>query len=117
MRLTTGILVASLAFAGLSLLSCDTVKTVDVTLDITGGSLCLFTGFYETTTNGQAQISGSPPKSYTFQARKSYDIVAAQIVRAGTGELTAKLVSGDVTRDSVTTSSNVGTIHLGWTPK
>jgi len=99
-------------------LGADTVKVsraVDVTLDISGSSLAVFTGFYETTTNGQTQISGSPPKSYTFQARKQYDVVAVQLAYAGTGDLTAKLVSGGITRDSATISS-VGTLTLNWTP-
>jgi hypothetical protein len=116
MRLTNRILVLALAFAGFSLLSCNALKTIDVTLEITGSSLAAFTGFYETTTNGQAGIAGVPPKSYTFQARKQYDIVAAQLVYAGTGALTAKLVSGGVVRDSATINY-VGTITLHWTPK
>lgn len=116
MRLMTGIFTLALAFASLSLLSCDTLKTIDVTLEITGSSLAAFTGFYETTTNGQASISGVPPKSYTFQARKQYDIVAAQLAYAGTGVLTAKLVSGGITRDSASINY-VGTLTLDWTPK
>ncbi len=102
--------------AAFCLTTCDSLKTVDVTLDIAGSSLAVFTGFYETTTNGQAQISGSPPKSYTFQARKQYDIVAVQLAYAGVGELKAKLVSGGVTRDSGTINT-VGTLALNWTPK
>jgi len=117
MRLKTGALVLAIAFASLGLLSCNSLKTIEVTLDITGSSLAVFDGFYETTTNGQAQISGSPPKSYTFKARMQNDIVAVQIARVGSGELTAKLVSGGVTRDSATTSSSIGTLHLEWTPK
>jgi hypothetical protein len=117
MRTRTAALVLALALASLSLLTCNSLKTIDVTLDISGSSLAAFEGFYETTTNGQAQISGSPPKSYTFKARMQYDIVAVQIARAGAGELTAKLVSGGVTRDSATTSSSIGTLHLEWTPK
>jgi hypothetical protein len=117
MRLMTGILMLALVFASLGLLSCNTLKTADVTLDISGSSLALFEGFYETTTNGQAQISGSPPKSYTFKARMQYDVVAVQIVRVGSGDLTAKLISGGVTRDSATTSGTVGTLHLEWTPR
>jgi hypothetical protein len=116
MRLTNRILVLALAFAGFSLLSCDALQTIDVTLDITGSSLAAFTGFYETTTNGQSSIAGTPPKSYTFKARKKYDIVAAQLVYAGTGSLTAKLVSGGVTRDSATINY-AGTITLDWTPR
>ena len=88
-----------------------------MTLDVSGSSLALFSGFYETTTNGQKQISGTPPTSYTFEARKQYDIIAVQLVRVGTGDLTAKLVSDGVTRDSATTSGSVGTIHLEWVPK
>jgi hypothetical protein len=117
MRLTSCALALVLAFASLGLLSCDSLKTIEVTLDISGSSLAVFTGFYETTTNGQKQISGSPPKSYMFEARKKNEFVAAQIARVGSGELTAKLVSGGVTRDSATTNSSIGTIHLEWTPK
>jgi hypothetical protein len=116
MRLTTCVLALALAFAGLGLMSCDSLKTIEVTLDISGNPLAGFTGFYETTTNGQNAIAGSPPKSYTFEARKQYDIVAAQLVYAGAGDLTAKLVSGGVTRDSETIST-IGTISLSWTPK
>ena len=116
MKLTTGVLVLALAFASLGLMSCDSLKTIEVTLDITGSSLAYFTGFYETTTNGQKSVSGSPPKSYTFEARKQNDIVAAQLAYAGTGDLTAKLVSGGVTRDSETIRT-AGVITLGWTPK
>jgi hypothetical protein len=116
MRLMNGALVLALAFASLAALSCNSLKTIEVTLDISGSSLAYFTGFYETTTNGQKQISGSPPKSYTFEARQQNDIVAAQLVYAGTGSLTAKLVSGGVTRDSETIST-VGAITLSWTPK
>jgi hypothetical protein len=116
MRVTNRILMPALAFAAFSLFSCDAMQTIDVTLDVTGSSLAAFTGFYETTTNGQASIAGVPPKSYTFKARKKYDVVAAQIVYAGTGALTARLVSGGVTRDS-STISYVGTITLHWTPK
>lgn len=105
------------AAAALLFLRCTALQTQEVTLDISGSSTAVFTGFYETTTNGQQSISGSPPKSYTFNARKSYDIVAAQIARAGTGELTAKFVSGGITRDSATTSATIGTITLEWTPK
>ena len=108
--------VLAVVLAGFVLTACDTLKTVDVTLDISGNSLAVFTGFYETTTNGQKQISGSPPKSYTFQARKQYDIVAAQLACAGVGDLTAKLVSGGITRDSEAIST-VGTITLQWVVK
>ena len=116
MRCTTGALVLALAFASLGLMSCDSLKTIEVTLDISGSSLAVFTGFYETTTNGQKSISGSPPKSYTFEARKQYDIVATQLLYAGVGDLTAKLVSGGVTRDSETINT-VGTITLEWVVK
>jgi hypothetical protein len=108
--------VLAVVLAGFVLTTCDTLKTIEVTLDITGSSLAYFTGFYETTTNGQKQISGSPPKSYTFEARKQNDIVAAQLVYAGTGSLTAKLVSSGVTRDSESIGT-VGAITLSWTPK
>jgi hypothetical protein len=116
MRRLSALIVLAVALAGFSLMTCDSLKTIEVTLEISGGSLAVFTGFYETTTNGQAQISGSPPKSYTFNARKSYDIVAAQLVYAGVGDLTAKLVSGGITRDSATINT-VGTLTLNWTPK
>ena len=102
--------------AGFVLTTCDTLKTAEVTLDVSGSSLAYFTGFYETTTSGQKSVSGSPPKSYTFEARKQNDIVAAQLAYAGTGDLTAKLVSGGVTRDSETIRT-AGVITLGWTPK
>jgi hypothetical protein len=108
--------VLAVVLAGFVLTACDTLKTIEVTLDITGSSVAYFTGFYETTTNGQKSISGSPPKSYTFDARKQNDIVAAQLVYAGTGTLTAKLVSGGVTRDSESIGT-VGIITLNWTPK
>jgi hypothetical protein len=107
----------AITLVGFSLMTCDALKSIDVTLEITGDALSLYSGYYETTTNGQEQISGSPPGSYTFQARKKYDIVAVQLARAGVGEFTAKLVSGGVTRDSATTGSGVGTIHLEWIPR
>ncbi len=116
MRRLSVLTMLALALAGLSLIECNSLKTLEVTLDISGSSLAYFTGFYETTTNGQKQISGSPPKSYTFEARQQYDVVAAQLVYAGTGTLTAKLVSGGITRDS-STISKVGAITLSWTPK
>lgn len=108
--------VLAVVLAGFVLTACDTLKTIEVTLDITGSNLAVFTGFYETTTNGQKAISGSPPKSYTFEARKQNEIVAAQLAYAGAGSLTAKLVSGGVTRDSESIST-VGVITLDWTPK
>jgi hypothetical protein len=117
MRLTTGILVASLASVSFSLLSCDALKIVDVTLDVAGNSLCLFTGYYETTTKGQTQITGYPPKSYTFEARKKYDVVAAQILRVGAGELTAKIVVDGTTRCSAATSGVIDTLKLTWVAK
>ena len=117
MRRLSTLTMLVVVLAGFSLMTCDALKTIQVTLDISGSSNAYFTGFYEMTTNGQAPISGSPPKSYTFNARKSYDIVAAQIIRAGTGDLTAKLISDGIVRDSATTSSVVGTITLSLTPK
>jgi len=108
--------VLAVVLAGFVLTTCDTLKTVDVTLDIRGSTLALFTGSYETTTNGITPISGSPPKSYTFKARKQYDIVAVQLAYAGSGELIAKLVSDGVTRDSGSINT-VGTLALHWTPK
>jgi hypothetical protein len=116
MRKLSAMTVLAVILAGLVLTTCDALKTIEVTLDITGSNLAVFTGFYETTTNGQKSISGSPPKSYTFEARKQADIVAAQLVYAGTGTLTAKLVSGGVTRDSESIG-NIGAITLSWTPK
>jgi hypothetical protein len=104
------------ALTGLAMLTCDVLQTADVTLEISGSPLAAFTGYYETTSNGQTQVSGSPPKSFTFQARKQYDIVAAQLIYAGVGEMTAKLVSGGVTRDSEAIS-NVGVISLLWVAK
>jgi hypothetical protein len=116
MRRLSVLVTLAVALAGLSLMKCNSLKTIEVTLEISGNSLAYFTGFYETTTNGQMAISGSPPKSYTFEARQQNDIVAAQLVYAGSGDLTAKLVSGGVTRDSATINY-VGTITLSWTPK
>jgi hypothetical protein len=116
MRRTSALVMLAAVLVGLSLTTCDALKTIEVTLDISGNPLAGFTGFYETTTHGQQSISGSPPKSYTFEARKQYDIVAAQLAYAGVGDLTAKLVSGGVTRDSETIST-IGTISLTWTPK
>jgi hypothetical protein len=116
MRRTSALVMLAAVLVGLSLTTCDALKTIEVTLDISGNPLAGFTGFYETTTNGQKQISGSPPKSYTFEARKQNDIVAAQLVYAGAGNLTAKLVSGGVTRDSESIGT-VGVITLNWTPE
>ena len=76
-----------------------------------------FAGFYETTGAGIDSIAGVTPKSYTFTARKSLDVVAVQLARVGTGELTAKLVSDGVTRDSASTTALIGTLTLSWTPK
>ena len=112
----TAMTALALVLAGFALTTCDTLKTAEVTLGVSGSSLAYFTGFYETTTNGQKQISGSPPKSYTFEARKQNDIVIAELAYAGVGELTAKLVSGGVTRDSATINT-VGTISLNWVVK
>jgi len=106
----------AVVLTGFVLTSCDTLKTVDVTLDISGSSLAVFTGYYETTTNGQSQVSGSPPKSYTFQARKQYDIVAVQLAYAGVGDLRAKLISDGVTRDSDAINT-AGTLSLNWVAK
>jgi hypothetical protein len=107
----------AVALASFYLMACDALKTTNVTLEISGDPLSLFSGYYETTTEGQKQVSGAPPASYTFQARKKYDIVAVQLARAGVGEFTAKLVSDGVTRDSATTGSGIGTIHLEWIPR
>jgi hypothetical protein len=102
---------------GFCLFSCDALVFVDVTLEITGNTLSAFDGYYETTGAGRVAIVGIVPRSYTFQARKSLDIVAAQIARVGVGELAARLVAEGVTRDSAATSSTIGTITLEWTPK
>jgi len=115
-RLLVPVLFA-LALTGLSLMGCDAVKTMDVTLDITGSSLSAFTGYYETTGAGRVEISGTVPKSYTFTARKSLDVVAAQIARVGVGELSARIVADGTTRDSAATSSIIGTITLEWVVK
>ena len=112
MRLTLVLLSAGLLFLG-----CTALQNQEVTLDITGSSAAVFSGYYETTGEGRKEISGTVPKSYTFNARKKYDIVAAQIVRVGLGELTAKLVADGITRDSATTTDIIGTITLEWTPK
>jgi len=116
MRRLSALTMLAVVLAGFSLMACDSLKTIDVTLDITGSSLAYFTGFYGTTTNGKASISGSPPQSYTFQARKSYDIIAVELAYAGAGDLTAKLVSGGVTRAEGTIST-IGTLTLHWEPK
>jgi hypothetical protein len=105
------------ALLGICVMSCDALKTVDVTLDISGSSLSAFTGYYETTGADTVAISGTVPKSYTFQARKSLDIVAAQIVRVGTGQLVAKIVSDGVVRASDSTTDVIGVITLEWVVK
>jgi hypothetical protein len=105
------------ALLGFGPLSCDVVRFVDVTLDIGGDNLSAFSGYYETTGAGRVEISGTVPKSYTFQARKSLDIVAAQLARVGVGELSAKIVSEGITRDSAATTQPIGTITLEWVVK
>ncbi len=105
------------ALLGTCLVSCDALKTVDVTLDISGSSFSAFTGYYETTGTDTVAISGTVPKSIIFQARKSLDIVAAQLVRVGAGQLVAKIVSDGITRDSAATSDVIGTITLEWVVK
>ncbi len=105
------------ALASFTLMACDALKIVDVTLDITGDDLSYFTGYYETTGSDTTAISGTVPKSYTFQARKSLDVVAAQIVRVGVGQVSARLVADGVTRDSAATSGVIGVIHLEWVAK
>ncbi len=107
----------AVALAGFSLMACDALKIVDVTLDITGDSLSVFTGYYETTGTDTTAISGTVPKSYTFQARKSLDVVAAQIVRVGVGQISARIVADGVTRDSAATNDVVGVITLKWVAK
>lgn len=93
---------------------CTALQNQEVTLEITGSSAALFSGYYETTGEGRKEISGTVPSSYTFNARKQYDVVAVQIARVGLGELTARLVAGGVTRDSATTTDLIGTITLEW---
>jgi len=119
MRRLTALKALAVALAGLGLMTCDALKIVDVTLDITGNDLSVFDGYYETTGSDSIRvpISGTVPKSYTFQARKSLDVVAAQIVRFGAGQLSAKIVADGVTRDSEATSDLVGTITLYWVAK
>lgn len=116
MRSFSALIVLAVALAGLSLLTCDALKLIDVTLDITGSPLAVFTGYYKTTTTGQSQIQGSPPKSYTFSARKGVDTVQVQLVCVGTGELKAKLTADGVARDSGTIST-VGALTLTWIPQ
>ncbi len=118
MRRVSSLFALAGVLAGLVLMTCTSLQTIQVTLDIRGTNpLGVFTGSYETTTNGVTTISGSPPKSYTFSVRKSYDVVAVQLGYVGAGDLTAKLVSDGVTRDSATTTSLIGTLSLSWTPK
>jgi len=117
MRRLSVLITLAVALAGFSLMACDALKTVDVTLDITGSSLSAFYGYYETTGAGQDTISGIVPKSITFTARKSLDVVAAQIVRVGAGELSARIVADGKTRDSAATSDVIGTITLEWVAK
>lgn len=115
-RLSASILLA-VVLGSLSLMACDALKIVDVTLDITGDSLSYFTGYYETTGSDTTAISGTVPKSYTFQARKSLDAVAVQLVRVGVGQISARLVADGVTRDSAATGGVVGVITLEWIAK
>jgi hypothetical protein len=117
MRRLSALAMLVVVLAGFGLLSCDTLKTADVTLDIAGDPYSAFTGYYETTGAGRVAISGIVPKSYTFQARKSLDVVAAQIVRVGLGELTARIVADGTTRDSAATSGVIGTVTLEWLVK
>ena len=117
MRRVTAFTTLAVAMAGFSLMACDALKIVDVTLEITGSSLSAFYGYYETTGAGQDTISGIVPKSYTFAARKSLDVVAAQIARVGAGQLSARIVADGKTRDSAATSDVIGTITLEWIAK
>ncbi len=117
MRRSSALALLAIVLAGFVLLSCDALKTIDVTLDIAGDQLSAFTGYYETTGAGRVEISGTVPKSYTFQARKSADVVAAQIVRVGVGQLSARIVADGTTRDSAATTSIVGTVTLEWVAK
>ena len=118
MRRVSSLVVLAAMLGGVALMACNALQTTEVTLDISGTNpLGVFTGSYETTSNGVTTISGSPPKSYTFNVRKSYDVVAVQLGYVGAGELTAKLISDGVTRDSATTTSLIGTLTLSWTPK
>jgi len=102
---------------GLLFVGCTALQNQEVTLDITGSSAALFTGYYETTGEGRKEISGTVPTSYTFNARKKYDVVAVQIARVGLGELTARLIADGATRDSATTTDLIGTITLEWIPR
>lgn len=117
MRRMPALATLAVALAGFSLMACDALKMVDVTLDISGSGLSAFYGYYETTGSGQDTISGVVPKSYTFTARKSLDVVAAQIVRVGAGQLSARIIADGKTRDSAATSDLVGTITLEWVAK
>jgi len=91
--------------------------TCEVTLDITGSTGAFFNGYYETTTEGRTQISGTVPEWYTFSAHVGFDIVAAQMTRIGSGQIVAKLVADGVTRDSAATSDIIDTIVLEWVPE
>lgn len=115
MRKVSSLIVLAAILAALSMMTCNALQKIEVTLDIKGPPTAEFAGSYETTTNGITTISGSPPKSYTFEARQSYDVVDVQLTYAGVGDLTATLVSGGVTRDSGTINT-VGTLTLHWTP-
>jgi hypothetical protein len=117
MRRLYAIFLLAVALGSFSLMACDALKIVDVTLDITGDNLSYFTGYYETTGSDTTSISGTVPASYTFQARKSLDVVAVQIVRVGVGQISARLVADGVTRDSAATSDVVGVITLEWIAK
>jgi len=115
MRKVSSLIVLAAILAGFCLMTCNSLQTIQVTLDIKGNKLAGFAGSYETTTNGLTTISGSPPKSYTFEARKSYDVVEVQLGYLGSGELIAKLISDGVTRDSGSINT-AGTLALHWTP-
>ncbi|MBN2465347.1 hypothetical protein JXD38_06960 [candidate division WOR-3 bacterium] len=117
MRKLSALVVLIVALACFSLMACDALRIVDVTLDITGDNLSYFTGYYETTGSDTTAISGTVPKSYTFQARKSLDVVAVQIVRVGVGQISARLIADGITRDSAATSDVVGVITLEWIAK
>ena len=117
MRRLSALTMLAVVLAGFGLMACDALKTIDVTLDITGDNLSAFYGYYETTGAGQDTISGIVPKSYTFTARKSLDVVAAQIVRVGAGQLSARIVADGITRDSAATTDVIGTVTLEWVAK
>ena len=55
------IVVLAGALAGVGMTACNALQTTQVTLDIRGSSLAVFTGSYETTTNGIIRRISRPP--------------------------------------------------------